>query len=250
MTDHQSLSGATAYMDAVRAILDQIGGAQIAAIDAAATAVVNSLECDGLIYLFGTGHSHMMAEEGHYRAGGLGAVCPILSSGLMLHESAAAGTTIERTRGMGPAVLSRYDLSERDTIFIFSNSGVNAAPVETALAAREAGATVVAIVSADYAATVAPRIDGNKLTDVADIVIDNKGVPGDSLVDIGDTGLRTGPASTVSGAFILNAVLTEAIWRMAEVGQTPPIYISANMPGAMAHNEALVARFRPRNPHL
>ncbi len=244
MTNNKRLSGALAYMNATRAILDQITVTQTTAIDAAAAAVVSTLEQDGLIYLFGTGHSHMMAEEGHYRAGGLGAVCPILSSGLMLHESAAASTAIERTRGMGPAVLSSYDLSERDTIFIFSNSGVNAAPVETALAAAETGATVVAIVSADYAATVPPRIDGKKLTDVADIVIDNKGVPGDSLVAVGESGLRTGPASTVSGAFILNAVLTEAIWRMAESGQTPPIYISANMPGAMEHNETLVARFR------
>ena len=250
MTPNQNLPGATAYMDAVRSTLDQIVATQTAAVDAAATAVVETLARDGLVYLFGTGHSHKMAEEGHYRAGGLGAVCPILSSGLMLHESAAAGTAIERTRGVGPAVLSRYDLSDRDTLFIFSNSGVNAAPVETALAAAETGATVVAIVSADYAATVPPRIDGKKLVDVADIVIDNQGVPGDSLVAVGETGLRTGPASTVTGAFILNAVLTEAIWRLAERGRTPPIYISANMPGAMAHNEALVARFRPRNPHL
>ena len=237
-------------MDAVRAILDQIVATQTSAIDAAATAVVKTIAQDGLVYLFGTGHSHMMAEEGHYRAGGLGAVCPILSSGLMLHEGAAAGTAIERTRGLGPAVLSRYNLSQRDTIFIFSNSGVNAGPVETAMAARETGATVIAIISVDYAATVPARIDGKKLADVAEIIIDNKGVPGDSLVEVGESGLRTGPASTVAGAFILNAVLTEATWRLAASGQTPPIYISANMPGAMAHNEALVARFRSRNPHL
>lgn len=246
----QTLPGASSYFDAIRDILEQIVSTQGAAIDAAASAVVRTIEADGLVYLFGTGHSHMMAEEGHYRAGGLGAVCPILSSGLMLHESAAASTAIERTPGVGPAVLSRYQLTPDDTLFIFSNSGVNAAPVETALAAKALGVTLVAVASLDYAKATPAKVDGRKLTDIADIVIDNKGVPGDSLVQVGESGLRTGPASTVTGAFILNAVLTEAIWRLAASGRTPPIYISANMSGAMDHNEALVNRFRSRNPHL
>ncbi len=246
----QSIPGAKAYMDAVQTILEQIASTQSTAIDAAATSVVDTLAHDGLVYLFGSGHSHMMAEEGHYRAGGLGAVCPILSGALMLHESAAASTAVERTPGIGPAVLSRYGLTANDTLFVFSNSGVNQAPLEVTLAAKAVGVTVIAVVSLDYSLVTPPKVDGQRLADVADIVIDNRGVPGDSLVEIGETGLRTGPASTVSGAFILNAVLTEAIRRMAESGQTPPIYISANMPGAMEHNETLVTRFRPRNPHL
>ena len=244
------LRGADAYCTAALTILNQIITTQTDAIDAAAASVVNSIEADGLVYLFGTGHSHMMAEEGHYRAGGLGAICPILSSSLMLHESAAASTRVERTPGIGSAVLSRYAPTTDDTLFVFSNSGVNAAPVETALAAKAYGLTVIGVVSLDYSLNTAPKVDGKRLSDVADIVIDNRGVPGDSLVEIGDSGLRTGPASTVSGAFILNAVLTEAIWRLAEVGTTPPIYISANMPGAIEHNDELVKRFRTRNPHL
>ena len=38
----------------------------------------------GMIFIFGTGHSHMMAEEGHFRAGGFAPICPILLSSLML----------------------------------------------------------------------------------------------------------------------------------------------------------------------
>jgi uncharacterized phosphosugar-binding protein len=89
-------------------------------------------------------------------------------------------------------------------------------------------------------------------------VIDNHGVPGDALVAVQETGLRTGPASTISGAFILNAILTEVAWRLAstaanagrEAVAAVPIYISANMPGALDHNASLVARYRGRNPHL
>ncbi len=135
----------------------------------------------------------MLAEEGHYRAGGLAPVVPMLAATLMLHESAVVSTRLERTPGVGAAVVSRYGLTPADTIFVFSNSGVNAVPVEVALTAKEAGATVIAIVALDYAATVAPGPTGRKLADIADIVLNNHGVPGDALVAVQDTGLRTGP---------------------------------------------------------
>lgn len=253
------LPGATRYMQAVRRLLDAVAADQGPAIAAAATAIVASLQAGGLLYLFGTGHSHMLAEEGHYRAGGLAPVVPVLAAPLMLHESAVVSTRLERTPGVGAAVLSRYALGHTDTIMIFSNSGVNAVPVEAALAAKEAGATVVAVVALDYAATVPAGPSGRKLADIADIVVDNHGVPGDALIAVHDTGLRTGPASTISGAFILNAILTEVAWRLAvaaddavaeSAGAGVPIYISANMPGGLAHNAALVERYRSRNPHL
>ena len=57
----------------------------------------NTYKNKGMIYIFGTGHSHMMAEEGHFRAGGFAPICPILCSSLMLHESASLSSTIERT---------------------------------------------------------------------------------------------------------------------------------------------------------
>jgi uncharacterized phosphosugar-binding protein len=59
-----------------------------------------------------------------------------------------------------------------------------------------------------------------------------------------------GPLSTIAGAFLLNAVLTEAAVRLTARGIQPPVYISANMPGAREHNAALFAKYRTRNPHL
>lgn len=89
-------------MDAVRERLDAIASDQQDAIGRAAAAVVNAIEAGGLVYLFGTGHSHMLAEEGPYRAGGFAAVCPVLCSSLMLHEGAVSSTKLERDGGGGP----------------------------------------------------------------------------------------------------------------------------------------------------
>ncbi|MCL4394994.1 MAG: SIS domain-containing protein [Chloroflexi bacterium] len=244
------LPGARTYMHAVRSLLDLVARTQETALDRAATAIVNAIEADGILYLFGTGHSHMLAEEGHTRAGGLAAVCPILASSLMIHESSHAGSLLERTAGIGPAILSRYQPTAKDVIVVFSNSGVNAVPVETALAAKKIGMTVIAMVALEYAAVAPLSALGKRLADVADIVIDNGGPPGDALVEIGNTGLRTGAASTVTGAFLLNALLSEVACRLAKKGGTPPVYVSSNLPGAAGHNTALHDRYRARNPHL
>lgn len=245
------ISGAQSYMDAVRKSLDAIAESQIEAIKQAAQAVVRTVESDGIVYLFGTGHSHMLCEEGHYRAGGLAAVSPVLNSSLMLHEGAVLSTQLERTSGLGPAVLARYGPTDQDLLIIFSNSGVNNVPVETAIAAKEIGMTVIAVIAADYAAQAPLGSTGKKLGDIADIVLDNQGPPGDALIEVDGGGLRVGPLSTIAGAFILNAILTEAVCRMvASSSELPPVYVSANMPGAPEHNARLIERFRARNPHL
>ena len=170
----------------------------------------------------------------------------------MLHEGAVASTQLERTSGLGPTLLSRYHPTSQDLLIIFSNSGVNAVPVETAMAAKELGMMVVAVVAVNYAAQAQPGPLGKKLMDVADIVIDNQGPPGDALVEVGERGLRVGPLSTIAGAFILNAILTEVSYRLAKDNLLNPfpVYVSANMPGAAAHNTALVEQYRSRNPHL
>jgi uncharacterized phosphosugar-binding protein len=127
---------------------------------------------------------------------------------------------------------------------------VNTVPVETALAAHQIGMKVIAVIAQDYAAQIPAGPSGKKLADIADIVLDNHGVAGDALVPLENGDLRLGPLSTIAGAFILNAVLTEAVWRINAKGVTPPIYISANMPGANDHNAGLIEQYRTRNPHL
>lgn len=241
------MTAATTYTTRVLDALNAIVRDEMNNISDAARRCRDAVAGGGLIYIFGTGHSHMLAEEGHYRAGGLAPVVPILASSLMLHEGAAASTKLERQSGLASAVLARYDIGAADALIVASNSGVNAVPVEAAVTAKAQGATVIAIVSRAYAAAT-PAGSAGRLTDVADVVIDNKGPPGDALVDLGG-GLRSGPSSTVAGAFILNAMLTEAA-ELLGAGGVAPVYVSSNMPDSAAHNRSLVQLYRGRNPHL
>lgn len=244
------LTGAAAFMQAVRDLLDDIARTQAEAIDRAASAVVEAVRHDGTIFIFGSGHSHMLAEEGHYRAGGLACVVPILVDPLMLHAGSVRSTAVERTMGLAEGVLKTYSPKPNDVLIVFSNSGVNAVPVEMALAGKAAGMIVIAVIAAAYAEAAALGPVGRKLGEVADIVIDNKGIAGDAIVAVGESGLRAGPTSTITGAFILDAIIAEVVTRLDAQGLPLPVYVSANVAGAADRNRELVARYRERNPHL
>ena len=67
------------YQENVTGTLNQIFTQETAKIEQAGSLLAQTLEQDGLLYVFGNGHSHMLAEELFYRAGGLAPVCPIVS---------------------------------------------------------------------------------------------------------------------------------------------------------------------------
>ncbi len=237
------------YATAVLELLQTCAAAERGSITAAAHLVAATLERDGLVYVFGSGHSHMFAEEAFYRAGGLARICPILKPPYMLHEGAVQSTRLEREPGHAEEVLAGYPLQGgRDCMIVASNSGVNALPVEVAQAARGRGLPVIAITSLAYAGSV--QRPGTRLHEVADVVIDNHGPPGDALVEIAPNLPRMGPASTVVGLFLLNSILLAAAEEQLAAGSTPEIYLSANMPGAKDGNTALSARLRESIPHL
>jgi uncharacterized phosphosugar-binding protein len=245
------VSGADSYLGQIRAMIERLHDEQLGQIREAGRLVAEALRADRLVHVFGTGHSHMLAEEGLYRAGGLAPVNAILESGLMLHEGAAVSTRLEKLPGYSPIVANKYGFEEGDLLIVISNSGVNAAPVEMALLAKEAGLKVLAISSLAYSKSVEPNPGASaRLYEIADLTLDNLGEPGDAVVEVDGTGLKVGPTSTVIGATLLNAIFVEATCTLAAEGVEPPVYRSSNMPGAPEHNRRLVERFRGRIRHL
>jgi uncharacterized phosphosugar-binding protein len=245
------VSGGESYLERIGGMIQRLQDEQLKTIREAAAMAAEVLRKDGLIHIFGTGHSHMLAEEGLYRAGGLAPVNAMLDPGLMLHEGATASTDMERLPGYSRIVAKKYDFQEGDLLIIISNSGVNAVPVEMALLAKDSGMKVVAISSLAYsrASKLKPGVP-TRLYEVADLTLDNLGEPGDAVVEVDGSGLKVGPTSTVVGAALLNAVFVEAVSLLAADGAELPVYRSSNMPGAPEHNRRLVDRFRGRVRHL
>ncbi len=213
-----------------QAILERVAESQAGAIRAAGALMANCMAEDGLVYVFGSGHSHILAEELFYRAGGPLNICPILDSGIMLHESALTSSTIERLEGYAAALLDRYNPGLHDMLIVASNSGRNAAPVEMALEAHRRGMPVVALTSMSHTLSVSPRnSSGKRLFEVADVVLDNCGELGDASLEVEGLAGKIAPTSTVVGVTILHAIVYEAVTQLLQRGIRPTILHSANI---------------------
>ncbi len=235
------------YFNQVIEILDHITTNQRAALDAARNAVVAALASDRLVYVVGSGHSHLIAAEAFFRAGGIAAVQPIFDPSLMLHVSASNSSLIERESGRAARVLSQYDMAAGDVVFVVSNSGRNAFPIEVACIARETGVTTIAITSMSHTREVSSRhSSGKRLFELADIVIDNGARYGDVCLEIGPDRLAMGPTSTISGSFIINTVIAEAVDVLTRQGMSVDVYQSSNGEGGEAAVDAIVDRWKPR----
>jgi uncharacterized phosphosugar-binding protein len=234
------------YRDSITDMLKNLVASQRDKLIAAQKWVADALADGGLVYVTGSGHSHIIAEEVFYRAGGAAAVQAILDPALMLHQGAQRSTVLERLEGYAEIVLEDYPIGPRDVLFVASNSGRNAFPIEAALFAHGKGAKVIAITSSDHAAHVTSRHkSGKMLADVADLVIDNQAPYGDACLAIPNSDKRMGSTSTISGTFIINAVMAEAVASLSRRGIAVDIYRSANSSGG-TEAEEIVKRWRSR----
>jgi uncharacterized phosphosugar-binding protein len=240
---------AASYASRVQAVLSQALAEELPSVRRAAALVADAWTAQGLFYVFGSGHSHMISEEAFYRAGGAVRVCPILKPRHMLHEGAVRSTVLERQSGQAESVLDGYRLDGgRDVMLIASNSGANALPVEVAQAVKARGLPLIAITSRRYADAI--DRPGPRLHDIADVIVDNHCPPGDALVALGPGLPDAGPSSTVVGAALLNAIVVEALGVQLRRGETPEVFTSANIPGAAEHNEASARRMSALVPHI
>jgi len=212
--------------------------------------MAGTIRRDQRIFLFGTGHSHLIVEEGFYRAGGLANVVPILTDHWMLHQLPELGSRLERTPGLADLILDRYAPEPGEMLFVFSNSGVNQLPVEMALRGRARGLFVVSVSSMEYARQAPLSELGMRLDQSADLALDNGGLPGDSSLALEGFPWRVAPSSTVICALLWNGLVAETARLLLESGIEPPIFVSLNLAGAAEYNQALLEKWRPRNIHL
>jgi uncharacterized phosphosugar-binding protein len=238
------------YLKAVSELQRHAVESQLAILTEMAERMAETTRKERRIFLFGAGHSHMLAEEGFYRAGGLANVVPILTEHFMLHHLPALGSHLERTPGLANMILDRYAPEPGEMLFVFSNSGVNRLPVEMAMRGHEREMFIIGISSFKYARQ-APLSDlGLRLDEVVDLALDNGGIPGDALIEVEDFPWRVAPSSTIICALLWNCLVSETARLLQESGIPPPIFVSLNVRGAEEHNRILLDKWRPLNIHL
>ena len=231
------------YFDYLKDIFKALEG-EAGHIDQAAALLADVIEKGGKFYVFGSGHSHMVAEEIYIRAGGLALVKPILPGELMLHQMPNKSTYLERLEGYATAMLKLHKLEGNDAILLISNSGRNVVPVEMAQEAKAMGAKVIVITSLKHSMSGTSRHkSGKKMYEFADVIIDNQAPPGDAGFFVEGVEAPVGPVSDFTGIAIADALVAALVEKLHQKGLETPIFKSSNMDGADEYNNALFDKY-------
>ena len=219
-------------------------------LDAAIGTMTSAIEAGAVIQAFGTGHSEAFAMEIAGRAGGLIPTNKIALRDLVLQGSLTAdllgGSSLERNPEVVAELWAISPIYPGDVFVIASNSGVNGSVVGMALLAKEKGHDVIAVTSLQHTAQVQPKHpSGLRLSEIADVVIDNLAPYGDATLAL-PGGVAIGSVSSITSAFIAQLLTIGVAERMRHDGQEPPLYLSANIPGGDAHNHALEKNYEGR----
>jgi len=240
------VSAAITYFEKTTELLRQIRDTQLPAVEEAAEICSNAIAADGLVFLFGAGHSRMMCEEMTPRQGALVGFVALVELALSNHAAIVganglrAPLHLEKYEGYAEEILKGFRFGPHDAFIVISTSGIRPVIVEMAMGARRRGLPVIAILSRRHCEQVASaHSSGKKLIDVADVVIDNQCPPGDCVVELPGLEWRTGPASTVTGGMIVNMIRCETAERLLARGCKPVLLPSHQFVGNTSAAEQL-----------
>ncbi|MFL5755021.1 MAG: sugar isomerase domain-containing protein [Chloroflexota bacterium] len=239
------------WLNAARAVLDAIEATQMAAIAETAELCATAIAADGLVHLFGTGHSRIPLEEMFPRYGSYPGFHPIAELSMTFHTQVAGANGqrqamfIERTPGLADAILANFRFAPSDVLIVFSASGLTAVPIEMAIGGRQRGLRVVAVTSVAASMARPPEHPtGTRLLDHADVVIDLCTPAGDALVTLDGLDTPIGPGSTVANAAIVNEIKVQTAALLHAQGALPPVITSPSIVGAERSAELFEAAYR------
>lgn len=237
------------YLNQVIEHLKKIELEEEQAIKTVARLLAEQIRLDKLIHIWGPGgHSNMNAMEVFFRAGGLMHVNAILDGGTLLSNGALRSMSIERNPGYGRIVIKDNRIGKDDLLMIANCYGINSACLDAAYAAKELGATTVAITSRTHADSTpldhpARHPSRKNLYEVCDYCIDSKVASGDAVMTIDGIAQKMGAMSTFANAYILNSLMMETAALLAEMGIEVPVWRSGNAPGGDEWNAQFINRF-------
>lgn len=257
----------TRYLDAVRDLLDVLAG-QADALEEAAELCAGAIGEDGLVHVFGTGHSRIPVEELFPRYGSFPGFHPLVELSMTFHTQVVGANGqrqamfIERTEGLAAQILAGFELAPPDVFLVISASGRTAVPIEIAQGARARGLPVIVITSVAESTALPPtHSSGTRLLDHADVLLDLGTPPGDALVRLDGLETPVAPGSTVAGAVLVNVLKARVAELLLERDALPPVLTSASVVGRAEserlfsegyaeHARRLARRLHPPVTHL
>jgi uncharacterized phosphosugar-binding protein len=227
------------FLAEARALLDRLAATQGDALETASQWCADAIAGDGLVHLFGTGHSRIPLEEMFPRYGSYPGFNPIAELSMTFHTQIVGANGqrqamfIERVPGLAEVILSNFSFGPHDVMIVFSASGTSAVPVEMARGARQRGLRVIAVTSVEQSMAGEPDpVVGARLMDEADLVIDLCTPHADALVEIDGLDTPVGPGSTITAVAIVNSIKVRTAQLLVERDAMPPVITRASVVGA------------------
>lgn len=224
------------YLNQIQDIVEEIKTKEMAKIEEAGKLMAESIGKEGRVYMFGSGHSVIPVLDIFPRYGSFIGFFPLCDPRLMWFNVIGPGGArellwLERQEGYAEVFLQSYPLESRDCMLVFSHGGLNTAPIEVALKAKEIGLKVITVSSLKNA-EIAKRThpSGKMLPDFADIAIDNCVPPEDALVDVGQLE-NVAAGSTVAAVSIAMSLVAETAANLMAEGKMTPTFVSPNVKG-------------------
>ena len=248
MTD---FNGCAAWFTEAEGLLERISGTQAGALESTAQLCADAIAVDGLVHLFGTGHSRIPVEEMFPRYGSFPGFHPIVELSMTYHTDVVGSNGqrqamfIERMPGLAEVILDNFSFGPDDVMMIFSANGLTAVPVEMARGARRRGMKVIAVtgVAQSLGGEPDPAV-GGRLLDEADLVVDLCTHEADAMVEVPGLDTPVGPGSTLAYVAIVNSLKVRIAQLLVEKGVTPPVITRASVVGAVRSRALFDSAYR------
>lgn len=245
------MTAAATWLRDAAEVIARVAATQAAALETASQWCADAIGSDGLVHLFGTGHSRIPVEEMFPRYGSYPGFNPIVELSMTYHTQVVGANGqrqamfIERTPGLAEVILSNFRFGVHDVMVVFSASGLTAVPVEMAKGAKARGLRVIAVTSVAQSLSAEPEpAAGARLLEVADLVLDVCSPHADASVRIPGLESPVGPLSTVGAVAIVNAIKSRTAELLVERGAMPPVISRASAVGAERSRELFAQAYR------
>ncbi len=230
----------SAYLEKSHDILLQIAQ-QEETIRKAAEWCADSILSDRIVHLFGSGHSRIMVEEMWPRYGSFPGFNPIVELSLTFHNLVVGANGqrqamfLENTPGLAERILRNFAIRPQDTAVILSSSGCSVVAVEMAALFKEQGVKVIGVISKKHSETSKSRhIDGKKLQDFADLVLDTGAPVGDAMIRLPGLETPVAPGSSLGGILLMNSIKAEIANILVRSGRPLLVLTAASLLGSKA----------------
>lgn len=248
---------AAPWMTEAAALLQRVATSQAAGIETASRWAADAIASDGLVHLFGTGHSRIPVEEMFPRYGSYPGFHPMVELSMTFHTQVVGSNGqsqamyIERVPGLAKVILDNFTFRPTDVMVVFSAGGTTAVPVEMARGARARGLRVIAVTSVEQSMTAAvDPVVGSRLLDEADLVLDLCTPHADAMVLIPGLETPVGPGSTLAAIAIVNSIKVRTAQLLTERGAMTPVLTRASVVGADRSRELFSAAYREHSRRI